>query len=192
MSSYSRTMTFTAPDNDLQKFVTKCAEYGISPEKALSGFVGDLISGENTGGSDERMMADQYFNRRYSADATSKTFLRWAIQDGCIDDVMNAINDIDIEVGEMATNALADDTECYPNQADLEELAKPFQENYQRYVMECESAQVKPESVHNALNSVERYQDDLYGRRQAQTLYHAICDALREEVWPDDDEGSED
>ena len=43
----------------------KCFEHGITVSDLIKGFVADLTAGDESGGSDERDMADAYFDRRY-------------------------------------------------------------------------------------------------------------------------------
>ena len=50
-------------DEDYREFSEKCFFDGISPEEVLEGFICDLIDGSQTRGSDERMLAEQYYDR---------------------------------------------------------------------------------------------------------------------------------
>ncbi|MBR3241354.1 MAG: hypothetical protein IKF90_01470 [Parasporobacterium sp.] len=50
-------------DEDYRKFSEKCFYDGISPEEVLEGFICDLIAGSKTRGSDERVLAEQYYDR---------------------------------------------------------------------------------------------------------------------------------
>ena len=50
---------------EFEALSAKCFEKEITVHKLISDFISDLICGENSGGSDERMYADQWFGRRY-------------------------------------------------------------------------------------------------------------------------------
>jgi hypothetical protein len=50
------------------EFVELCERDGVEPAEVLRGFIADLCElrteDYNTGGSDERMLAEQYYDRR--------------------------------------------------------------------------------------------------------------------------------
>ena len=50
-------------DEDVRSFTDKCRDDGTTPEEVLEGFINDLIGGSQTRGSDERMLARQYYDR---------------------------------------------------------------------------------------------------------------------------------
>ena len=57
-------------DMDYEKLIAWLAEKNCwsgtpKPAEVIGGFIGDLIDGEQTGGSDERTMAQEYFARRW-------------------------------------------------------------------------------------------------------------------------------
>ena len=58
-----RQVTIKATDRDFEKLQDKCSEYGITVGELLECFVGDLIDGAYTSGSDERRMAAAWFER---------------------------------------------------------------------------------------------------------------------------------
>lgn len=45
------------------RFCERCAQRGATPEEVLEGFINDLVCGKRTRGSDERDLAEQYFDR---------------------------------------------------------------------------------------------------------------------------------
>ena len=50
-------------DEDVRRFTDICRNDGTTPEEVLGGFINDLIGGSQTRGSDERMLARQYYDR---------------------------------------------------------------------------------------------------------------------------------
>jgi hypothetical protein len=50
------------------EFVSMCEGHGVEPDQVLRGFIADLCelrtAEYNTGGTDERMYAEQYYHRR--------------------------------------------------------------------------------------------------------------------------------
>ena len=58
-----RTYMLNLSDADVERIESKAMEYGMTVSKLLENFIGDLIDGTYSNGSDERMYANQWFNR---------------------------------------------------------------------------------------------------------------------------------
>ena len=58
-----RQITIKATDSDFEKLQDKCCEYGITIDELLENFVGDLVDGAYSSGSDERRLAAAWFDR---------------------------------------------------------------------------------------------------------------------------------
>lgn len=52
-------------DEELEELEGLLERYDMTPKELLQGFIGDLIDGKYSNGSDERMLAEEYFNRAY-------------------------------------------------------------------------------------------------------------------------------
>lgn len=50
-------------DVDVEQLCDKAAIAGLAPEKLIEAFIGDLVNGTHTHGSDERMYANQWYDR---------------------------------------------------------------------------------------------------------------------------------
>lgn len=50
-------------DADCDRLARKCGEYGLTIGELIENFVGDLVDGTYSNGSDERMYAQQWFER---------------------------------------------------------------------------------------------------------------------------------
>ena len=50
-------------DEDCDRLERKCGEYGLTIGELIENFVGDLVGGTYSNGSDERMYAQQWFER---------------------------------------------------------------------------------------------------------------------------------
>ena len=48
-------------DADCDRLARKCGEYGLTIGELIENFVGDLVDGTYSNGSDERMYAQQWF-----------------------------------------------------------------------------------------------------------------------------------
>ena len=58
-----RKITVKLSDADCDRLVKKCGEYGLTIGELIENFVGDLVDGTYSNGSDERMYAQQWFER---------------------------------------------------------------------------------------------------------------------------------
>lgn len=66
---------------DKRAFVSKCASVGITPSELLEAFINDLICGKQTHGSDERMLASDWFDRRcFGVEKQCVTFLDFLLR----------------------------------------------------------------------------------------------------------------
>jgi hypothetical protein len=58
-----RVIKFNMSDVDCERLVRKCGEHNITVGELIENFVGDIIGGTHSNGSDERMYAQQWFER---------------------------------------------------------------------------------------------------------------------------------
>lgn len=58
-----RNITVKLSDEDCERLVRKCGEYGLTVGELIENFVGDLVGGTCSNGSDERIYASQWFDR---------------------------------------------------------------------------------------------------------------------------------
>lgn len=58
-----RKITVKLSDADCDRLARKCGEHGLTIGELIENFVGDLVGGTYSNGSDERMYADQWFER---------------------------------------------------------------------------------------------------------------------------------
>lgn len=58
-----RTITLELSDADCERISDQAAMYGLTVGELLQNFIGDLVDGTYSNGSDERMYADQYCER---------------------------------------------------------------------------------------------------------------------------------
>ena len=81
-------------DADVERLFNKAASVGLTASKLLESFIGDLVYGTYTNGSDERMYAEQWFERcGFSMGSGEKHFLQWLIECGYLESVVNDWND---------------------------------------------------------------------------------------------------
>jgi len=70
-----RTVTLNLSDADCDRLTRKCGESGLTIGKLLENFVGDLVDGTYSNGSDERMYAGEWFDRCWFSLETKETLL---------------------------------------------------------------------------------------------------------------------
>ncbi len=58
-----RNITVKLSDADCDRLVRKCGEHGLTDGEMIENFIGDLVPGRYSNGSDERIYAEQWFER---------------------------------------------------------------------------------------------------------------------------------
>lgn len=76
---YECRLTLKLTGEDADRLCRKAGEAGVSVPELLEEFIGDLIDGRHTGGSDERECADAWFERRYSMQCDDDDFVRYVL-----------------------------------------------------------------------------------------------------------------
>jgi hypothetical protein len=74
-----REITLKLSDADVERVFKKAGEVGLTVSELLQNFIGDLVYGTYSNGSDERMYANQWFERCWFGMFPDKTFLRYLI-----------------------------------------------------------------------------------------------------------------
>ena len=59
----ARTLVLKLSDADCDRILQKAASHGMTVSGLLESFIGDLVDGTFTNGSDERYLAEDWFNR---------------------------------------------------------------------------------------------------------------------------------
>jgi predicted house-cleaning noncanonical NTP pyrophosphatase (MazG superfamily) len=77
-----RTVTVRLSEKDCMKLFERCGSSGITVSQLFESFIGDLIDGTYTNGSDERMLAGKWFDRCWFGMFPQKTLLNHLIECG--------------------------------------------------------------------------------------------------------------
>lgn len=88
-----RTIYLNLSDADCKRISTYAAKANITVSQLLESFIGDLVNGTYTNGSDERDCAQRWFERCGYGMYSEKTFLRYILEEG--DDVEFLLNDLE-------------------------------------------------------------------------------------------------
>lgn len=81
-----RTFKIRLSDADVERLALKAASGGLLPEELLQNFIGDLVRGTYSNGSDERMYAEQWFDRCwFSSYAPTSSLIQHLARMGCLE-----------------------------------------------------------------------------------------------------------
>ena len=58
-----RIININLSDSDVKRLYVKAAGASLTPEELIENFIGDLVCGTYSNGSDERVYAEQWFDR---------------------------------------------------------------------------------------------------------------------------------
>ena len=102
-----RSIILKLSDADVQRIWKKSGSLGLSVSELLENFVGDLIDGTYSNGSDERDLAQQWFDRCGFGMFPDKTFLSFLIEQESVEEFLklyNNINDSKEQIAIMEEN----------------------------------------------------------------------------------------
>lgn len=81
-----RTLTIELSDEDMEQFCKKAGGASLTAGRLIENFIADLIGGEGTNGSDERMYINQWFSRCGFSASWDVSFLAWLIDMELLED----------------------------------------------------------------------------------------------------------
>lgn len=125
-----RTITLRLSDADCERIARKAGLGGQTVAKLLENFIGDLVGGTYSNGSDERDRADEWYERCWFSWMNDDTLLHHLLgQDHDIDDFLTTYDEL--KYFETNPQEFADEV------AELEDGEKLwFQEEYECYIGE--------------------------------------------------------
>lgn len=113
-----RTFKISLSDEDVKKLWEKAGKVGMTAGELLAAFVGDLVNGTYSNGSDERMYAEQWFDRCGFSYTADKTFLRYLLEYGELDSLLQSVDELDEYIeekksleAELQENQILEDVE---------------------------------------------------------------------------------
>lgn len=80
-----REFKISLSDADVKRLFEKAYSNGITPEHLIESYLGDLLIGTYTNGSDEVDLASEYFDRCCHGLGLTKSFLQWAFEEYAYD-----------------------------------------------------------------------------------------------------------
>lgn len=110
-------ITLQLSDEDCSRLLEKCGMSGLTVAELLQNFIGDLIGGTYSNGSDERMYANQWFDRCWFGSFPENNLLQHLLCEGYDpEDYIDALDNI-----EDAENDKRD-ADAHPEDYDPEDL----------------------------------------------------------------------
>lgn len=168
-----RTITLELADEDAKAFFERCFRDGTTPPEVLKCFINDLVDGSQAGGSDERELANKYYDRcgyGYFFPDERRTFTQWLLNDYYFETVAGAMEDIKTFEEEIAyLKKHPEDT----NEGEIEDLEREIadsKEEIEFIFREYEKSTSKPESLEEGLKGVREYQKTVEGILKGGTL----------------------
>lgn len=134
-----RKITVKLSDADCERLAKKCGEHGLTVGELIENFIGDLVDGTYSNGSDERMYAEQWFDRCYFGMFPEPTLLNHLLSLGyepeeyleTLDNIETAIKEKEYlaehpEEADEEAQYLDDDIECWQEELkDMRDYWKP-------------------------------------------------------------------
>lgn len=159
-----RTFKLNLSDADVTRLYEKAAEASIAPEQLLENFIGDLVCGTHTNGSDERTRAEEWFDRCWFSLDYYGTFLAFLVRNGLynyfvkmVDDVAECTEEISLlDVSDFDSQEEYDEELEYLNRrkSDADKDIKDMFDDY------CEHGE-NPETKEKETERVLKYRENL-------------------------------
>ena len=96
-----RTIEIKLSDADVERLYKKAGSASLSVSELLENFVGDLVDGTYTNGSDERDALTNWFERCYFGMFPEESFLKYLIDQDTIEEFLELYNDMRSSVDQI-------------------------------------------------------------------------------------------
>lgn len=192
-----RGITINLSDADVERLFEKAYSNGLTPSELIEGFLGDLLDGTYSHGSDERDLADEYFERCGYDMGTELTFLRWALEMNYCDDIIDLLDDRDAGL-EILADWEKDISSPEPREdmtleeikkemAEDEEVLQSIQEEllsyYNEYAEYMKRRGEEPQPLEDGIEEIRQYHRTLIEMRDSEE--DKGCDEDNEDEQPE-------
>lgn len=158
-----RTLELALSDADVKRIAEKAGAHGLTVAELLQSFIGDLVCGTYSNGSDERMYAEQWFDRCGYGVFSDFTFFRYLIEwGGGVDDVITLWEDIQ-RAKEEITHLTEHPEEAEPDEITaIQEDIDYWQEQLDDYWKEYteQKKEYTPGTLDEEMKKVLKWQDE--------------------------------
>lgn len=157
-----RSFSLELSDADVKRLYEKAYSNGITPAQLLQDYIGDLLDGTYTRGSDERMYAQQYFDRCiYTWPDDPRSFLQWALEEYRIDDIADELETLDYATGDIKYYEEHPDDQPQPGELDNLQASKTEAESELAAIYEEYTASKGNEPYSDGIAAIRRYLAEL-------------------------------
>jgi len=160
-----RTITLQLSDADCERIAKEAGKAGLTVSQLLENFIGDLVCGTYSNGSDERDLASQWYERCGFGMFPDCTLIRYLIEEWQEDSFIEDLDELqsikeDIAYYEELESPDKDDLEDLKMCKEcLSEVESRIDEAYSNYVKWCREE--KPQSKEDAISGVIAWRDEL-------------------------------
>ena len=129
-----RTITLKLSDADCERISIKAGKHGLTVGELLANFIGDLVNGTYSNGSDERDRAEHWFERCWFGMFPEETLLWYMLNWGHdVDNFLTAVDELEYyqensEEFKEETEGLCGEKLWFED--DIEEVTKPYIEKH--------------------------------------------------------------
>lgn len=158
-----RTFCLNLSDADVERLYEKAELGGVTPEQLLESFIADLVDGTYSNGSDERMYANQWFERCDVAAQCERTFLAFVMSDTSyngVEEMIQNYRDLIFWQSEQGRAYCSSERDW---KAHIAALQCTLNNTYEKYVQENPDAKSFEEEMKTILDWQQRKADMLAG-----------------------------
>lgn len=159
-----RTFKLNLSDADVKRLYEKAAGASITPEQLIENFIADLVCGTYTNGSDERVRADEWFDRCWFSLDNYGSFLAYLVKNSEYDnftELQEIVTECTEELAELNISDYDDpeeyDEECEYTKKRLEQANGEIKELFDDYSKRGES----PETLEQETEKITKYRENL-------------------------------
>lgn len=98
-----RTISLKLSDADIERLCEKAGTVDMTVEALLEGFIGDLVDGTSSHESNERGYIKEWFERTYGGIFAEGTFLKFLIECGGVEDLIEGLEERQYCIDMMAS-----------------------------------------------------------------------------------------
>lgn len=152
-----RTITLKLSDADVVRITERAERHGLTVSELLENFIGDLVGGTYSNGSDERDFADQWFDRCWFGMFPEVTPITYLLEEWTLDQVSDLIEEIEDIKSDIAFAEEDPEEEPEEYKDALAECENELKEFYSDYASRSED----PVSLEAFVEAVKKYEERL-------------------------------
>ena len=162
-----REFSIKLSDADVKRIYNVAGAHGLTPGELIEQFIGDLVDGTYSNGSDERERANSWLERCWFGMFPEYTFLRYLVEWGEIeyylddlDDLETAREELEYLQGEEYAKEEPDEEIRNQEIKDAKEWMKEAEERIQEYYNEYKESADDPEELEKAMQGVKKWSQE--------------------------------